>query len=167
MGRERHPRGGTGGGEPGPFAELDAAGNTFRLRLIAHAKDDYDRFYTTFANPLLWFVQHELWPLAERPSIDRSTYRAWDCYRTVNRAFAEAPAEEHAALGGTPVMLHDYQLYTAAGRASPPAAGRRSATSCTSLAGADAWRVLPRPNARAGSSRGLLAYDLVGFHTER
>jgi trehalose 6-phosphate synthase len=91
----------------GAFTELDANGNTFRLRLIAHAQDDYDRFYTTFANPLLWFLQHELWPLAERPSIDRGTYRAWESYRTVNRAFAEALAEEHAPLRGPPVMLHD------------------------------------------------------------
>jgi trehalose 6-phosphate synthase len=151
----------------GSFAELDANGNTFRLRLIAHGKDDYDRFYNTFANPLLWFVQHELWPLAERPSIDRGTYRAWDSYVTVNRAFAEALAEEHAAIGGPPVMLHDYQLYTA------PAELRRLLPQAVishfvhvPWPGLTGWRVLPRPMLDR-IAEGLLACDLVGFHTER
>jgi trehalose 6-phosphate synthase len=151
----------------GSFAELDAAGNAFRLRLIAHAPEDYDRFYNTFANPLLWFLQHELWPLAERPSIDRSTYRAWDSYQTVNRAFAEALAEEHTALGGPPVMLHDYQLYTA------PAELRRRLPDAVIThfvhvpwPGLSGWRVLPRPMLE-GIAGGLLSCDLVGFHTER
>ena len=152
--------------ERGSFAELDAAGNPFRLRLIEHARDDYDRFYTTFANPLLWFIQHELWPLAERPSIDRSTYRAWDSYRAVNRAFAAALAEEHAALGGPAIMLHDYHLYTAASELR-----RRLPDAVIShfvhvpWPGLTSWRVLPRPMLEEIAA-GLLACDLVGFHTD-
>src|SRR3954453_16779155 len=80
--------------ERGSFAELDAAGNAFRLRLLDHPPSDYEHFYARFATPLLAVIQHQLWPPARRPSIDRATYSAWDAYRAVNRTFAEALAEE-------------------------------------------------------------------------
>jgi trehalose 6-phosphate synthase len=46
----------------GSFEEHDRAGHPFRLRLIAHDPIDYDRYYNVLANPLLWFIQHGLWP---------------------------------------------------------------------------------------------------------
>jgi trehalose 6-phosphate synthase len=151
----------------GAFAETDAAGNPFRLRLLAHDPELYRRYYTVFANPLLWFVQHELWPLAERPLIDRSTYAAWDAYRAVNHAFADALCQEHAALGGPPIMLHDYHLYTAPGelrRRLPDAVVSQFVH--VPWPGLSAWRVLPRPMLEEIAA-GLLSCDLVGFHTER
>jgi Trehalose-6-phosphate synthase len=70
----------------------------------------YDRFYNQVANPLIWFVQHYLWDLAERPDIDRV---AWSGYETVNRNFAQAVLEELDRNPGAAVFFHDYHLYLA------------------------------------------------------
>ena len=94
------------------FEEHDRAGNAFRLRLLAHDPLDYDRYYNVLANPLLWFIQHGLWPAGLAPDVDHGTWAAWQAYRRVNTAFAEAVvAEADAAGAGATVMLHDYQLY--------------------------------------------------------
>ena len=37
-------------------------------------RDAYDAYYNVIANPLLWFVQHSLWGLADAPVIDRATH---------------------------------------------------------------------------------------------
>ena len=39
--------------------------------LVAHDPRAYDAYYNVIANPLLWFVQHSLWGLADAPVIDR------------------------------------------------------------------------------------------------
>ena len=49
---------------PRPAARSTRPGATarrYRLRLVAHDPADFDRFYNEFANPALWFLQHELW----------------------------------------------------------------------------------------------------------
>jgi trehalose 6-phosphate synthase len=146
--------------------EVDRAGHHFRLRLVAHDAADYDRFYNVFSNPMLWFIHHELWGLAERPEIDAGTWAAWDSYRAVNTALADAAAAEYEALGGeTAVMLHDYQLYTA------PAVLRERHPGAVIThfvhvpwPGRNAWRVLPEPMRREICD-GLLACDVVGLHT--
>src|SRR3954451_19806045 len=80
--------------------------------LVAHDPRAYDGYYNVIANPLLWFVQHSLWGLAQAPVIDRSTEAAWtDGYVAVNAAFAEAVV---AQLDNNPdaiVFFHDYHLY--------------------------------------------------------
>ena len=45
-------------------------GAEFRLRLVGHERQAYDRFYNVVANPMLWFVQHYLWELAYTPAIE-------------------------------------------------------------------------------------------------
>ena len=96
----------------GSLEERDRAGRPFRLRLLAHDPLDYDRYYNVLANPLLWFVQHELWPAGLAPDVDHGTWEAWEAYRRVNATFAEAVVEEADAAGaGASVLLHDYQLY--------------------------------------------------------
>jgi trehalose 6-phosphate synthase len=145
----------------------DRAGRAFRLRLIAHDPLDYDRYYNVLANPLLWFVQHELWPTGLAPDIDHGTWEAWEAYRRVNAAFAEAVVEEADAAGdGVSVLLHDYQLYLVG-------ADVRAARPDLVLShfvhipwpGRGAWRVLPT-DLREAIGRGLLACDVVGFHVE-
>jgi trehalose 6-phosphate synthase len=146
--------------------EEDRAGNHFRLRLVAHDAPDYDRFYNVFSNPMLWFIHHELWALAERPEIDGGTWAAWDSYRAVNAALADAAGSEYEALGGdAAVMLHDYQLYTA------PAVLRERHPEAVIThfvhvpwPGRNAWRVLPEPMRREICD-GLLSCDVVGLHT--
>jgi trehalose 6-phosphate synthase len=151
----------------GALEEHDRAGRPFRLRLIAHDPLDYDRYYNVLANPLLWFVQHELWPTGLAPDIDHGTWEAWEAYRRVNAAFAEAViAEADAAGDGVSVLLHDYQLYLVG-------ADVRAARPDLVLShfvhipwpGRGAWRVLPT-ELREAIGRGLLACDVVGFHVE-
>jgi trehalose 6-phosphate synthase len=151
----------------GSLEEHDRAGNPFRLRLLAHDPLDYDRYYNVLANPLLWFVQHELWPTGLAPDVDHGTWEAWEAYRRVNGAFAEAViAEADAAGPGATVLLHDYQLYLVA-------ADVRAARPDLVLShfvhipwpGRGAWRVLPS-ELREQIARGLLACDVVGLHVE-
>jgi len=139
-------------------------GSRYRLRLVAHDPQAYDRYYNTVANPLLWFLHHYLWGLAEQPQLD---VRAWASYEEVNRGFADAVVDEldRGSAGG--VLFHDYHLYLA------PAMVRR-ARADAALAHfvhvpwpqSDYWRVLPSA-CRDEVHEGLLANDVVGFHTER
>jgi trehalose 6-phosphate synthase len=151
----------------GSLEERDRAGRPFRLRLIAHEPIDYDRYYNVLANPLLWFVQHELWPAGLAPDVDHGTWEAWEAYRRVNAAFAQAVVEEADAAGpGASVLLHDYQLYLVG-------ADVRAARPDLILShfvhipwpGRGPWRVLPT-EMREAVGRGLLACDVVGFHVE-
>jgi trehalose 6-phosphate synthase len=151
----------------GSFDEHDRAGHAFRLRLIAHDPVDYDRYYNVLANPLLWFVQHELWPSGLAPDVDHGTWEAWEAYRRVNHAFADAViAEADAAGPGATVMLHDYQLYLVAAevRAARP---EITLTQFVHIPwpGRGAWRVLPT-ELREAIGRSLLACDVVGLHVE-
>ena len=150
-------------------AERELAGAPFeaascRVHLVAHDPTAYDRFYNTIANPLIWFLQHSLWDLAYRPEIDRV---AWSGYEEVNRNFAAAVADEIDRNPGAPVFFHDYHLYLAPKLVRK---ARRDAVLAHFVhipwPQADAWHVLPE-DLRLAVHEGLLANDVVGFHTER
>lgn len=78
-------------------------------RFVTPDPDDFREYYATFANELLWPVQHGLWaPGAD--VVTRRHFAAWDAYRRVNQAFAEAVE------GNEPwVLVQDYQLYLVPG----------------------------------------------------
>jgi trehalose 6-phosphate synthase len=69
---------------------------------------DYRAYYDVVANQTLWFCLHGLWDHPRRPRFDRFWWAAWDRYRAVNEAFAEAA--DHAAEPGAVVLIQDYQL---------------------------------------------------------
>src|SRR4051794_33640599 len=50
-----------------PFSIEAPQGGEFRVRFVASDDDAYDRFYSIFANPMLWFIQHYLWDLSNAP----------------------------------------------------------------------------------------------------
>jgi len=87
------------------------------LRFVVVPRSVYQRFYSVFSNPLLWFIQHYMWNTPRTPSIGRPVYEAWEQgYVRVNQAFARAVAEEASGDGRTPfIFLHDYHLYLAPG----------------------------------------------------
>ena len=93
----------------GAFDETGRDGSPYRLRLVDHDREDFDRFYNQFANPALWFLQHELAELIGDVSLDR----AWESYRRVNETVAAAVLEELDEEPGTPVWFHDYHFYVA------------------------------------------------------
>jgi len=139
-------------------------GSRYRLRLVAHDRQTYDRYYNVVANPLLWFLHHYLWGLAEQPELD---LRAWASYEEVNRGFADAVVAELDRGGADGVFFHDYHLYLAPAivREARPAAALAHFLHVP-WPQSDYWRVLPSA-CREAVHRGLLANDVVGFHTER
>jgi trehalose 6-phosphate synthase len=151
----------------GSFEDAGRDGAVYRLRLVAHDRGDFDRFYTVFANPTLWFVQHHLWDLVHSPSHADALYEAWASYVAVNQGFAEAVLDELADEPDAPVWFHDYHLYPAprvVRRARPDAV--LSHFVHIPWPDADAWTVLPEAM-RVSVHDGLLANDVVGFHTRR
>ena len=151
-----------------PFEETARDGTSFRLRLVAHDEHAYDWYYNVVANPMLWFLQHHLWGLAYEPVIDHGFHHAWrEGYVAVNRAFADAVVEELDRDPSAAVFFHDYHLYVVPRLV-------REARPETRLVhfvhipwpGTDSWSVLPSEIRRAIHD-GLLANDVVGFHTRR
>ncbi len=80
----------------------------FRLRSLAIEPGVYKQYYDVVANATLWFMHHNLFDLPRRPRIDGRWREAWGSFESVNRAFAEATAEE--AGDGATVLVHDYHL---------------------------------------------------------
>ncbi len=150
------------------FPETARDGSSYRLRLVNHGEAAYDWFYNVVSNPTLWFLQHYLWDLPHAPTVDQGLEHAWEeGYLPVNAAFAEAVVAELEARPDAVVFLHDYHLYLAPRLI-------REARPDASLAhfvhipwpGPDYWYVLPG-RIRAAIHDGLLANDVVGFHTFR
>jgi trehalose 6-phosphate synthase len=148
--------------------ESSRDGSPFRLRLVAHDEAAYDWFYNVVSNPMLWFLQHYLWELAHTPSLDLAFQNAWDAgYRRVNEGFAEAVLEELEAEPSAAVFFHDYQLYLA-----PRFVRERAPDALLAhfihipWPQTDYWHVLPG-SIRREVHEGLLANDVIGFHTER
>jgi trehalose 6-phosphate synthase len=144
-------------------------GADYRLRLLAHERAAYDQYYNVVANPTLWFAQHNLWDLIREPDYERSRLlEAWrDGYTSINQAFAEAAIEELSKRPEAVVFFNDYHLYLAPRmvRVHVPDAALLHFVhipwpplSC--------WHVLPG-EITAAIHDGLLANDVVGFHTTR
>jgi trehalose 6-phosphate synthase len=152
----------------GSWEDKTAEGYSYRLRLVAHDPQAYDRYYNVVANPVLWFVQHYLWDLVNAQVVDQGLHEAWsEGYAAVNASFAEAVLEELERTPDALVLFHDYHLYIA------PGLVREAAPDATIAhfvhipwAQPDYWRVLPEP-IRLAVHEGLLASDVVGFHTSR
>ncbi len=148
------------------FAVRSPAGGEYEVRLVVSEPEAYDRFYNTFANPMLWFIQHYLWDLSNAPDIRREEIEAFEFgYNVVNEDLARAVVEEIEDVGEPIVMVHDYHLYTL------PDLVRRARPDVflhhfvhIPWTQPDAWRVLPA-RIREEIFTGLLANDIVGFHT--
>jgi trehalose 6-phosphate synthase len=150
----------------GSREETDAGGNCYRLLLVDHDRHAYALFYDVVANPTLWFVQHGLWELKRDPGADLSI--PWrDGYCKVNAAFAEAVLAELEREPDAAVFFQDYHLYVA-----PRLVRQRAPDALLGQfihipwVGPDAWSVLPAAITYQIHD-GLLANDVVGFHTAR
>jgi trehalose 6-phosphate synthase len=149
-----------------PFEVESPDGGTYRIRLVASEADAYERFYSIFANPMLWFIQHYLWDLSNAPDVRRHEVEAFEFgYNVVNEDLARAVLEEIEGVREPVVMVHDYHLYTL------PALVRRARPDAflhhfvhIPWTQPDAWLVLPT-KIREEIYDGILANDIVGFHT--
>ncbi len=149
-----------------PFPVRTPDGGEYLVKLVASDAEAYDRFYNIIANPMLWFIQHYLWDLSNAPDIRRHETEAFEFgYNVVNEDLARAVLEEIEGLENPVVMVHDYHLYTL------PALIRRERPDALlhhfvhiPWSQPDSWRVLPSM-IRQEIYHGILANDIVGFHT--
>src|SRR6266542_7173410 len=161
QGGERTLRRGGGGSV---IQELD--GVTYEVCLVESDPIAYDRFYNVIANPILWFIQHYLWDLSNAPDIRREEADAWDYgYKVVNADIAKAVLRTIEGEAKPLVMFHDYHLYTCPAliRAARPDVFLQHFVHIP-WSQPDSWRILPG-RIREELFRGLLANDIIGFHT--
>ncbi|MGH2380597.1 MAG: alpha,alpha-trehalose-phosphate synthase (UDP-forming) [Candidatus Limnocylindria bacterium] len=154
--------------DPKLLRQAAGSEDAVRLRFASVERSVYEQAYNVIANPFLWFLQHQMWNLPERPVIDAGTMRAWERgYLAVNEAFASAVLAQSRGDRRPRIMLHDYHLYTAADpirRARPRAV--LSHFTHIPWPPSSIWQNIA-PAIRQGIANGLLANDVVGFQTER
>ena len=150
----------------GGAVEVEVDGVTYDVCMVESDSLAYDRFYNVIANPILWFIQHYLWDLSNAPDIRREEAAAWQYgYRVVNDDIANAVLGVIVDRERPLVMFHDYHLYTCPAmlRAQRPDAFLQHFVHIP-WSQPDSWRILPVAW-REEIYRGLLANDIIGFHT--
>ena len=138
-----------------------------RLHYATPTPEQYEGYYSVISNPVLWFVQHYLWDLAQQPVINGRIHRAWkNGYVEVNRQVARKVVEVARTLPERPlVLVHDYQLYLVPKliRDMLPGAVIQHFVHIP-WPTPQYWKVLPR-EMRDAILHGLLGCDIVGFQT--
>lgn len=143
-----------------------------QMRLVIPDPEQYYQYYNIIANPLLWFIQHQLWDASRNPSIDAATWDAWHHgYVEINRLFARVIADsirQALAERERPVLVfpQDYHFYML------PQFLREELGESVQIQpflhipwpGPDAWRLLPAVM-RDAMLRSMLASDRIGFQT--
>ena len=156
----------------GRWIPFETGGATCQVRMLDLDRAAHADFYNVIANPLLWFVQHDLYRdrlYRDRPPVitdrERRTWR--DGYVAVNRQFATSLADAAVTPPDGVVMVHDYHFYLVPGMLRPlrPDIFIHHFTHIP-WPRPRAWQVLPDSMVDA-VFRGLLGSDIVGFHTER
>ena len=139
----------------------------FDLRFVTPTPDDYRQYYNVIANPLLWFLQHNMWDSPRTPNITPDVWEAWQAYERVNQQFADAiiaqSRDQHPL-----VLLQDYHLYLVP-RMLRQALGQRALLSLfvhIPWPGPDYWGLLPTAM-RDAILRSCCTLDVMGFHTRR
>jgi trehalose 6-phosphate synthase len=140
------------------------------LKLVEPNLEDYEGYYNEIANPLLWFIQHQLWDIPRAPSITEKTWKAWEeGYKPVNKLFAEAIAEVVKDSHRPVIVLpQDYHLYLVPHYLRSLVGNEVQIQPFIHIPwpGPDAWRILPQPMRDALLSS-LLESDRVGFQTAK
>ena len=140
------------------------------LRLIQPKKKAYLRYYNVIANPMMWFIQHQIWDAPRNPSITQETWEAWDSgYVEINKVFAQKIAETIKD-EKRPVIIfpQDYHLYLLPHFLRELLGDRVYIQPFIHIPwpGPDAWRILPG-QIRKFILTSLLQSDRVGFQTQK
>jgi trehalose 6-phosphate synthase/phosphatase len=154
-------RGGIWIGWSGTTEEVRDADEIFRgasreagyvLKPVSLTREEIDRYYHGYSNESVWPLFHDLQSRCEfEPEY-------WHTYVKVNRRFADAMAEDC-------VWVHDYQLMDVAHHIRERGASADLAFFLhIPFPAPDIFMKLPERTAVLTS---LLAYDLVGFQTQR
>jgi trehalose 6-phosphate synthase len=146
--------------------EVSADGSRNDVRYLAFDAEVYDGFYNGISNRVLWFLHHVLWDVPRAPMFDASTQHAWDCYVEINRAFAQALAEEGKGTAEAAYLVQDYHLSLVPAMLRDLEPGARIAHfSHIPFADPGYLRILPGA-IRQALLEGLLGADLLGFQAE-
>jgi trehalose 6-phosphate synthase len=152
-----------------PLVLTSTGQRTFPIHHVSTNPISYEQYYSVIANPLLWFIQHYLWPLAYEPVVNQRIHDAWDDgYVAVNQQIAAAVIDVARISPRPPLVLtQDYQLYLAP-RAIRDALPHATLQQFVHIPwpSPQYWTVLPR-TMRDAIIDGLLANDVVGFQTNR
>jgi len=138
-----------------------------RLRFVNASDEALKWFYQRFANPILWFLQHNMWDRLASPDLPGTIERGWRLgYQPVNGAHARTLASEIGRSRQPVVLIHDYHLYLAPAllRKIAPHALVQHFTHIPWPAPGH-WQPLP-PTIRRQLCEGLLGADVAGFQTE-
>ena len=150
---------------------LGESEETIQVEFLSPSPSAYDGYYSTIANPLLWFLQHSMWDLPRAPIINRATWEAWEKgYKAVNQMFADAIVERVRQISRpTLVMLQDYHLYLVARMVWTAMEPSERPTLLHFIhipwPGPEYWRILP-PQMREEILDALCAVDVLGLQTE-
>jgi len=137
----------------------------YRVHLLAVDPDVYRLAYDVVSNQVLWFAHHGLWDLTREPVFDSSWPEAWDAYRTLNRSFAEAVAQD--APEGALVLVQDYHLCLVPAQLAEQRPDVRIVHFSHTPFAPPVW-LSPLPEASALELvAGMAASQACGFHTSR
>jgi trehalose 6-phosphate synthase len=153
------------------FLPADGGDTSIKVEFLCPDPEVYDKFYNVISNPLLWFLQHSMWDFVSAPTIDLSTWNAWNQgYVQMNLLFAEAIARQVEKETEPPVvMFQDYHLYLAPRFLRMQLRGKMRPTLLHFIhipwPGPENWGILPPPM-REAILQGLCSIDLLGFQTK-
>ena len=93
-----------------PGARLDRVHDLggMRVHMLDIPERTFAGAYTGIANSTLWFLQHMLYDLPNKPAFGSEFARLWEDYAAYNNAFAEALVS--GAAEGARVAVQDYHL---------------------------------------------------------
>jgi trehalose 6-phosphate synthase len=154
---------------PGGKIGLPRENPQYWVKFITPNREQFHLYYNIISNSLLWFLQHYMMDLTHEPVIDREIHRAWnEGYRKVNQLFADEVLREIRSTNKKPlVFLQDYHLYLCAHyiRKKAPDVLIHHFTHSPWIQ-PDYLRLLPS-RMRKELMQGMLANDVLGFHTHR
>jgi trehalose 6-phosphate synthase len=135
------------------------------VRMLPIDAPTFNRAYNGIANSTIWFVNHLLYDIPNKPVFDIGWRRLWAAYERFNSAFADALAAEAAP--GAKVMVQDYHLDLAPRQLRERRDDLRIAHfTHTPWAPPEYFAVLPDAVGR-DILTGLLGADHLGFHSPR
>lgn len=150
-----------------PGARLDRVHDLgdMRVHMLDIPEQTFAGAYTGIANSTLWFLQHMLYDLPNKPAFGSEFGRLWEDYAAYNNAFAEALVS--GAAEGARVAVQDYHLALVPRilRSRRPDL-RIAHFSHTPWAPPEYLRMLPDRIVRE-LLEGMLGADRLGFHSPR
>ncbi|TQN27632.1 trehalose 6-phosphate synthase [Haloactinospora alba] len=151
-----------------PDGRIDHTGHApegMRVRMLDIPADTFASAYTSVANSTLWFVQHMLYDVPNKPAFGSGFRADWERYREYNTAFCEALL--HGAAGDARVAVQDYHLSLVPWMLRQRRPDLRiTHFSHTPWAPPEYFRLLPTDVARE-LLEGMLGADHLGFHSPR